>query len=77
MYEWEAASRLKTQQLRSFPAELMAVLSNRDILVQIVVGRLKQDMGEIVHQRYEPRRNFQIALFVQPFAQLHQFIVDP
>jgi hypothetical protein len=45
--------------------------------MQFVLPRFYQNMGEIVHERDEPRRDFYIALFVQPLAQPHQFIVDP
>jgi hypothetical protein len=54
-----------------------AASQQRPYLVQFVLARFYQNMGEVVHERYEARRSFQITPFVQSFAQLHQFIVDP
>jgi hypothetical protein len=58
------------------PKALNAAKIIRLNLVQFVLGRFYQNVGEIVHERYQAGRNFHIAFFVQPFAQLEQFIVD-
>ena len=37
-------------------------------LVQFVLARFYQDVGEVVHEWYKPGRSFHVALFVQPLA---------
>jgi hypothetical protein len=45
--------------------------------LQFVLARFYQNVGKVVYKRDEPGGSFHVALFVQKFAQLHQFIVDP
>jgi hypothetical protein len=45
--------------------------------VEFILPRLYQNVSEVIHERDKARRNFDVALFVQPLAQLHEFIVNP
>jgi hypothetical protein len=47
------------------------------VSMQFVLARFYQNVREIVHERDEARRSGSVTLFVQPLAQLHQFIVNP
>jgi hypothetical protein len=46
------------------------------MLVQLVLSRFYQNVREIVHKWDEACRNFRVAHFVQPFAELEQVIID-
>jgi hypothetical protein len=45
--------------------------------MQFVLARFYQDMSEIIHEGYQASRNDCVTPFVQPFAKLHQFVVNP
>jgi hypothetical protein len=46
------------------------------ILVQLALARFYQNVCQIIYKRDQPGRNFDVALLVQPLAQLREFIVD-
>jgi hypothetical protein len=45
--------------------------------MQFVLTGFYQNVSEIVHQRYEPIRNRGLTPLAEPFAQLHELVIDP